>query len=96
VPGARHASLVFLSNDHDQVPNGGLLVKGRVQNSGTADARLAHVRVRVLLDNGTVAAQGETPLVPPILEPGQVAEFTLTIDYNGPAGTIRAELIWSE
>jgi serine/threonine-protein kinase len=96
VPGARHASLVFLSNDHDQTPNGGLLVKGRVQNSGTAEARLAHVRVRVLLDNGTLAAQGETPLVPPLLEPGQVAEFTLTIDYNGPAGTIRAELIWSE
>jgi serine/threonine-protein kinase len=96
VPGAGRASLVFLSNDHDQTPNGALLVKGRVQNSGTAPARLAHVRVRVLLDNGTVAAQGETPLVPPILEPGQVAEFTLTIDYNGPAGTIRAELIWSE
>jgi hypothetical protein len=96
VPGGRRASLVFLSNDHDQTPNGALLVKGRVQNSGNAEARLAHVKVRVLLDNGTLAAQGETPLVPATLEPGQVAEFSVTIDYNGPAGTIRAELIWSE
>jgi serine/threonine-protein kinase len=96
VPDARHASLIFLSNDHDQAANGALLVKGRVQNSGNALARLAHVKVRVLLDNGTVAAQGETALVPPTLNPGQVAEFSLSIDYNGPAGTIRAELIWSE
>lgn len=91
------ASLVFLSNDHDTLPNGGgLKVTGRVQNSGMAEARLSRVRVRVLLDNGSVAAQAETPLVPATLQPGQVAAFEVHLDYDGPVGTIRAELMWNE
>ena len=95
-PGSR-ASLVFLSNDHDALPNGGgLKVTGRVQNAGSGDAKSSRVRVRVLLDNGTVAAQAETPLVPPTLQPGQVASFEIHLDYDGPVGTLRAELIWGE
>jgi hypothetical protein len=94
--GAR-ASLVFLSNDHDTLPNGGgLKVTGRVQNAGMAEAKLSRVRVRVLLDNGSVAAQAETPLVPGTLQPGQVAAFEVHLDYDGPVGTIRAELMWNE
>jgi hypothetical protein len=94
---ASRAGLVFLSNDHDTLPNGGgIKVTGRVQNSGSGDAKLSRVRVRVLLDNGTVAAQAETPLVPATLSPGQVASFEVHLDYDGPVGTLRAELIWSE
>ncbi|HYV19169.1 MAG TPA: serine/threonine-protein kinase [Verrucomicrobiae bacterium] len=91
------ASLVFLSNDHDTLPNGGgLKVTGRVQNSGMGEAKLSRVRVRVLLDNGSVGAQAETPLVPATLAPGQVAAFEVHLDYDGPVGTIRAELMWNE
>ena len=96
-PSGSRASLVFLSNDHDTLPNGGgLKVTGRVQNSGTGVAKMSRVRVRVLLDNGTVAAQAETPLAPATLAAGQVASFEVHLDYDGPVGTLRAELIWSD
>jgi len=96
-PVGSRASLVFLSNDHDSLPaGGGLKVTGRVQNAGSAKAKLSRVRVRVLLDNGTVAAQGETALNPPSLQPGQVAQFEVVLNYDGPVGTLRAELIWNE
>ena len=96
-PHGARASLVFLSNDHDTLPNGaGLKVTGRVQNAGSASAKLSRVRVRVLLDNGSVAAQGETSLAPPTLQPGQIAQFEVVLDYDGPVGTLRAELIWNE
>ena len=97
VPNGSRASLVFLSNDHDILPNGGgLKVTGRVQNAGSGEAKSSRVRVRVLLDNGTVAAQAETALQPATLQPGQVAAFEIHLDYDGPVGTLRAELIWSE
>ena len=96
-PHGARASLVFLSNDHDSLPNGGgLKVTGRVQNSGSAEAKLSRVRVRVLLDNGSIAAQGETSLTPPTLQPGQIAQFEVVLNYDGPVGTLRAELMWNE
>jgi hypothetical protein len=97
VPNGSRASLVFLANDHETLPNGGgMKVTGRVQNAGTGEAKMSRVRVRVLLDNGTVAAQGETTLQPPTLMAGQVAQFEIVLNYDGPVGTLRAELIWSE
>ncbi|HYV85630.1 MAG TPA: serine/threonine-protein kinase [Patescibacteria group bacterium] len=90
------ADLIFLTNDHDSLPGGGLRVSGRVQNRGNAQARQARVRVKVVLDNGQVAAQGDTDLRPQTLLPGQSAAFDLTLDYSGPAGTIRAEIIWTD
>ena len=90
------ASLVFISNDHDILPTGGLHVFGRVQNSGGQPARNARVRVRLLLDTGAVAAQGETPLKPALVPAGQSAAFELNLDYTGPIGTIKAELIWTD
>ena len=97
VPNGSRASLVFLANDHETLPNGGgMKVTGRVQNAGTGEAKMSRVRVRVILDNGTVAAQGETTLQPPTLLAGQVAQFEIVLNYDGPVGTLRAELIWSE
>ncbi|HET8945846.1 MAG TPA: protein kinase [Candidatus Polarisedimenticolia bacterium] len=96
-PHGSRASLVFLSNDHDTLPNGGgLKVTGRVQNAGAGEAKLSRVRVRVLLDNGSVAAQAETALQPATLAPGQIASFEVHLDYDGPVGTLRAELIWND
>jgi serine/threonine-protein kinase len=97
VPNGSRASLVFLANDHETLPNGGgMKVTGRVQNAGTGEAKMSRVRVRVILDNGTVVAQGETTLQPPTLQAGQVAQFEIVLNYDGPVGTLRAELIWSE
>jgi predicted Ser/Thr protein kinase len=90
------ANLVFLSNDHDVLPTGGLRVTGRVQNSGGLPARNARVRVRLLLETGALAAQGEAPLKPPLIPPGRSATFEVTLDYAGPIGTIKAELIWTD
>jgi serine/threonine-protein kinase len=90
------ADLVFLTNDHDSPPGGGLHVSGRVQNRGNAPARQARVRVKVVLDGGQVAAQGDADLKPQTLLPGQTAAFELTLDYSGPAGTIRAEITWTD
>ena len=95
-PREGRADLVFLTNDHDSLPGGGLRVSGRVQNRGNAQARQARVRVKVVLDGGQVAAQGDTDLRPQTLLPGQTAAFELTLDYSGPAGTIRAEITWTD
>ncbi len=88
--------LAFLENDHSIMPDGRLKVFGRVQNRGTGIALQARIRVRILLDNGTVAAQGETPLTPASIPPQGSAIFELPLDYNGPVGTIKAELVWVE
>ena len=90
------ANLIFLSNDHDTLPNGGMRIKGVVRNTGGGPAQQARVRVRLMLADGTVAAQGETGLKPPVLPAGQTASFELDLDYDGPVGTIKAELTWSE
>jgi len=96
IAGASRANLMFLSNDHDVLPTGGLRVKGQVQNSGGLPAMNARVRVRLLLDTGAVAAQGESPLKPPVVPPGRSATFEVDLDYAGPIGTIKAELIWTD
>jgi eukaryotic-like serine/threonine-protein kinase len=93
---AGRADLIFLTNDHDTLPGGGLRVNGRVQNRGNAQARQARVRVKVVLDNGQVVAQGDTDLRPQTLLPGQTGAFDITLDYSGPSGTIRAEIIWTD
>src|SRR6185503_11548099 len=51
------ASLSFVSNDHSVLPDGRLKVFGRIQNNGGSTASQARVRVRILLDDGGVAAQ---------------------------------------
>jgi hypothetical protein len=96
LPQGERAELLFLENDHESLPRGGLRVHGRVRNAGGGAARQARVRVRVLLESGEVAAQGETPLQPAALAAGQVASFDLLLDYAGPSATIRTEIVWSE
>ena len=96
MPATRGAELVFLENDHDNLPQGGLRVHGRVRNSGTAPARLARVRMKMLMSGGQVAAQAETDLRPGSLAPGQIGAFDVTLDYGGPSATIRSEIVWSE
>jgi len=90
------ANLSFVSNDHSVLPDGRIKVFGRVQNNGGSVASQARVRVRILLDNGEIAAQGETPLDPALIPPQGTATYDLPLDYNGPVGTIKAELIWVE
>ncbi len=96
MPATRGAELVFLENDHENLAQGGLRVHGRVRNSGAAPARLARVRVKVLMSGGQVAAQAETDLRPGSLAPGQIGAFDVTLDYGGPSATIRSEIVWSE
>jgi hypothetical protein len=96
IAGAARANLTFLSNDHDVLPAGGLRVKGMVQNSGGLPAMNARVRVRLLLDTGAMVAQGEAPLKPSVVPPGRSATFEVDLDYAGPIGTIKAELIWTD
>jgi len=96
MPQGETAELLFLENDHESLPKGGLRVHGRVRNAGGSLARQARVRVRVILPNGEVAAQADTPLQPAVLSPGQIASFDLLLDYAGPSATIRSEIIWSE
>ncbi len=90
------ANLSFVSNDHSVLPDGRIKVFGRVQNNGGSVASQARVRVRILLDNGETAAEGETPLDPAVIPPQGTAAFDVRLDYNGPVGTIKAELIWVE
>ncbi len=90
------ASLIFISNDHEILPDGRLKVMGRVQNTGGSAASQARVRIRVLLENGTIVSQGETPLVPSAIPAGGSASFELPLSYSGPVGTIKAELVWVE
>ena len=90
------ANLSFVSNDHSILPDGRLKVFGRVQNNGGSSASQARVRVRILLDNGDMAAEGETPLDPSVVPPQGTGTFEIPLDYRGPVGTIKAELIWVE
>ena len=92
----RRANLTFVSNDHAVLPDGRIRVFGRVQNSGGSSASQARVRVRILLDDGGMAAEGETPLDPSVVPPQGIATFEIPLDYRGPVGTIKAELIWVE
>jgi len=96
LPQGGPAELLFLDSDHESLPRGGFRVHGRVRNAGGSVARQARVRVRVLLANGEVAAQGDTPLQPAALSPGQIATFDLLLDYAGTSATIRSEIIWTE
>jgi protein kinase-like protein len=90
------ANLSFISNDHAILPDGRIKVFGRVQNTGAGVASQARARIRVLLDNGDTAAEGETPLDPSVVPPQGSATFEIPLDYRGPVGTIKAELIWVE
>jgi len=90
------ADLFFMVNDHSIMPDGRLKTFGRVQNRGGATASQARIRVRILLDNGDIAAQGETSLDPSTIPPQGMATFELPLDYSGPVGTIKAELVWVE
>jgi predicted Ser/Thr protein kinase len=90
------ANLSFVSNDHSVLPDGRIKVYGRVQNNGGSVASQARARVRILLDNGDTAAEGETPLDPSVIPPQGSATFEIPLDYRGPVGTIKAELIWVE
>lgn len=90
------ANLSFIANDHSVLPDGRLKVFGRIQNNGGNTASQARVRVRILLDDGSVAVEGETPLDPPIVPPQGTATFELPLDYTGPVGTIKAEIVWVE
>ena len=90
------ANLSFVSNDHSILPDGRVKVFGRVQNTGGGVASQARARVRILLDNGDIAAEGEIPLDPSVIPPQGSATFEIPLDYRGPVGTIKAELIWVE
>jgi hypothetical protein len=90
------ANLSFLSNDHSVLPDGRIKVFGRVQNTGGSAASQARVRVRILLDNGSTAAEAETPLDPSVVPAQGTATFEVPLDYSGPVATIKAELIWVE
>ncbi len=91
---AGRADLRFVSNDHEILADGRIRVFGQVHNAGNGAASQARVRIRILLENGSVAAQGESPLTPPLIPPGQSASFSMPLDYSGPVATIKAELVW--
>ncbi len=90
------ADLVIVETDHDILPNGDLEVTGRVKNSGTAAASQVRVRVRIIGNDGMVAAQAESKLQPDTLAPGASAPFTTFFQYDGPVGTISTEIVWSQ
>lgn len=90
------ANLSFVNNDHSVLPDGRIKVFGSVKNDGGSTASQARVRVRILLENGETAAEAEAPLDPALIPPQSAATFELPLDYNGPVGTIKAELIWVE
>jgi protein kinase-like protein len=94
VPADSRPDLFFLSNDHEVLPDGRLRVMGRIQNRGTGTAGQVRVRIVVMLANDTVVARAESPLVPSTVPPGGTAGFELPIDYTGPVGRIKAELVW--
>jgi predicted Ser/Thr protein kinase len=94
--GRRRANLVFTANDHVILPDGRLKVFGQVTNSGSAPAAQARVRIRILDDGGSVVAEGETPLFPPRLAPGDTGRYDLPVDYRGPIGSLNAEITWIE
>jgi predicted Ser/Thr protein kinase len=88
------ADLAFVTHDHEVLPDGRLRVFGQVRNNGGSAASQARARIRVILDNGTIAAQGETPLAPSTVQPTGTASFEIVLDYAGPIASIRAELVW--
>ncbi len=88
------ADLKFVTNDHETLSDGRLRVMGQVRNDGNGTASQARVRIRILLENGALAAQGETPLTPSLIPPGHTAGFSMPLDYSGPVATIKAELVW--
>jgi eukaryotic-like serine/threonine-protein kinase len=90
------ANLSFAFNDHEVLRDGRIKVFGRVENIGGGVASQARVRIKIFLDNGNVAAQAETPLIPPTIPPGASASFEIPMDYQGPVGTIKAEVVWVE
>ncbi len=75
---------------------GDLEVTGRVKNTGTATASQVRVRVRIIGNDGIVAAQAESELQPGTLAPGASAPFTTFFQYDGPVGTISTEIVWSQ
>ncbi|MFQ5877745.1 MAG: protein kinase [Acidobacteriota bacterium] len=89
-------NLTFVENDHEILPDGSIRVFGRVRNMGATTAGGARVRVRILRDNGLVAARGEAALSPSTIPPNGTATYSVPIEYRGPVGTIRAELRWLE
>jgi serine/threonine protein kinase len=90
------SDLVILETDHEQLPDGRLEVTGEVRNNGALGAFGVRVRVRILSFDGRIVAREETMLQPPSLAPGDTARFRAVLDYDGPVGTINAELIWSQ
>jgi hypothetical protein len=90
------ANLVFDKHDHEITEDGTLRVYGQVTNMGGSPAAQSRVRVRILTEQGTLAVQGETDLEPALLPPGGSANFSLPLIYDGPVGTIKAELAWVE
>jgi hypothetical protein len=92
----RRANLVFTANDQEILPDGRLKVFGQVTNSGAAPAAQARVRIRILDEGGSIVAQGEAPLFPSRLAPGDTARYELPVDYRGPIGSLNAELTWIE
>lgn len=91
---AGRADLRFTTNDHEVLADGRIRAMGQVHNTGNGTATQARVRIRILLDNGSVVAQGECPLSPSVIPPGQSASFSMPLDYSGPVATIKAELVW--
>ncbi len=90
------ANLVFDQHDHEILEDGTMRVYGQVTNKGGSPAAQSRVRVRILTEEGTVAAQGEAPLEPALVPGGAAAIFSLSLNYDGPVGTIKAELAWIE
>lgn len=90
------ADLVIVETDHDVLPNGDLEVTGRVKNNGTVAASQVRVRVRIIGNDGLVAAQSESELQPGTLAPGASEPFTTYFQYDGPVGTISTEIVWSQ
>ena len=86
------ANLVFDKHDHEILEDGTLRVFGQVTNAGGSPAGQSRVRIRILTEQGTLAVQGEADLEPPIVQPGATAIFSLPLTYDGPGGTIKAEL----
>jgi predicted Ser/Thr protein kinase len=90
------ANLIFDKHDHEILEDGTLRVYGEVTNRGGSPAAQSRVRVRIMTEQGTLAIQGEAELQPALVLPGATAIFSLPLNYDGPVGTIKAELAWVE
>jgi predicted Ser/Thr protein kinase len=89
-------NLTFVSNDHAVLPDGRIKVSGRVQNNGAGVAKQVRARIRILMENGDTAAEGEAALEPSVIPPQGTATFEIPLDYSGPIGTVKADLTWVE